>query len=139
MIKKKKKRRKTFSKIPANYFGDVRCDNMYPFISGLKLQPKRTKTQKVRNVLSIMKINLLSGQSAFYLSHVIPFFQNNQIIHGSDRSIPPPPTLIATWLSQAASFPIKHTHCSLLSVTQTLQFKAQRGCAVLSAEDEAQC
>lgn len=65
---------------------------------------------------SNMKINQLPEQSVFSLSHVIPFFQmaklkgNNQIIHGSDRSIPPPPTLLCHVAVSSCELPITHTH-----------------------------
>ena len=58
--------------------------------------------------------DVFQEQSVFSTPLVIPFFQtaklkgNNQIIHGSHRSIPPPPTLLCHFAVSNCELPITH-------------------------------
>jgi len=74
-------------------------------------------------MFSVMTKHVLPEQSALS-SHVIPFFQmsklrgNNQIIHGSDRSIPPPPTLFCHFPpSLSLSLSLSHSHSLFHTLT----------------------
>lgn len=99
------------------------------------LELKLLKDSEIKT-LSAMKINEELKWAIFSLSSMIPFSQmaelnrDNHIIHGSDRSIPLPPT---RWPLQLFNHELPITHAAHFSHSPApdLNFTAQEGAAEL--------
>lgn len=112
-------------------FVDVWCDNICHSFRG----SKRSETQwKLiycwkNHVHSLCQMRSRSLKTA-------KLEGNNRIIHGSNWSIPPPPTLSGHFAASSCELLITHMDTvHFFSVTRLSKFKAQTGRVVVTAED----